>query len=167
MPIHEGYLSGCIGDIVALHARTYAQIAGFGAYFEAKVATELAEFVGHMPCEGKRMWLYHEDGRTKGSLIVDGAGEIAHLRWFVLDAKLREQGIGRQLIECAIQFIDARFSEAYLWTFSGLDAARHLYEANGFTLAQEQPGQQWGTQVTEQRFVRQRQWRDAGQPLTR
>lgn len=31
MTIHEGYLSGCIGDIVALHARTYAQIAGFGA----------------------------------------------------------------------------------------------------------------------------------------
>lgn len=67
MPIHESYLSGCIGDIVAVHARTQAQIAGFGAYFEAKVATELAEFVANMPCSSKRLWLYVEDGRAKGS----------------------------------------------------------------------------------------------------
>ncbi len=38
MPIHEGYLTGCIGDIVSLHARTCSQIAGFGAHFEAKIA---------------------------------------------------------------------------------------------------------------------------------
>jgi len=154
MPIHDGYITGCIGDIVALHARTYKQIAGFGAYFEAKVAAELAEFVGHLPCDGKRMWLYVDDGRTKGSLIADTDGQIVHLRWFVLDPELRSQGIGRQLLRHAVEFIDANFSEAYLWTFSGLDAARHLYEVNGFTLAEERVGQQWGTAVIEQRFVR-------------
>jgi len=36
----------------------------------------------------------------------------------------------------------------------GLDAARSLYERNGFTLADEYVGTQWGTPVTEQKFVR-------------
>ncbi len=42
----------------------------------------------------------------------------------------------------------------HLWTFRGLDAARRLYEANGFALVEEQPGRQWGEEVIEQRFVR-------------
>jgi GNAT superfamily N-acetyltransferase len=159
MPIHEGYITGCIGDIVSLHSHTYSQIAGFGAYFEAKVAAELAEFVGRLPCDSGRIWLYVEDGRVKGSLIADGEGEVVHLRWFVLDPDLRGHGIGRQLVQRAVEFIDANFSAAYLWTFSGLDAARHLYEANGFALAEERVGQQWGTQVIEQRFERARRQR--------
>ena len=39
-------------------------------------------------------------------------------------------------------------------TFKGLDAARHLYEAAGFKLAEESEGRQWGSVVVEQRFVR-------------
>ena len=39
-------------------------------------------------------------------------------------------------------------------TFRGLDAARKLYEAYGFALAEEWPGRQWGKQMFEQRFVR-------------
>lgn len=73
MSIHEGYRPGCIGDIVALHARTYARIAGFGVFFEAKVAAELAEFVGRLPSDNKRMWLYLEDDRIKGSLVPRNA----------------------------------------------------------------------------------------------
>jgi hypothetical protein len=38
-------------------------------------------------------------------------------------------------------------------TFEGLDAARHLYEKNGFRLAEQQRGIQWGREVNEQRFV--------------
>ena len=42
-----------------------------------------------------------------------------------------------------------------LWTFAGLDAARHLYESQGFALVEEQEGARWGRVVREQRFVRQ------------
>ena len=41
-------------------------------------------------------------------------------------------------------------------TFSGLHAALHLYEENGFVLAEERLGNQWGKDVREQRFVRRR-----------
>jgi len=40
----------------------------------------------------------------------------------------------------------------YLWTFKGLNAAKHLYEKNGFKLVKQFKGMQWGTEVNEQRF---------------
>ena len=55
------------------------------------------------------------------------------------------------------EFCDRRkFAETHPWTFRGLDAARHLYEAHGFVLAEERSGKQWGKTVMEQRFVRRR-----------
>ncbi|HTR05900.1 MAG TPA: bifunctional helix-turn-helix transcriptional regulator/GNAT family N-acetyltransferase [Paraburkholderia sp.] len=154
----EGYRPGCIGDIAALHARFYAANWGFGAYFEKKVATELAEFASTLPAEGKALWLAVERERILASLAIDGHGSgasgTAHLRWFIVDDSLRGTGIGRQLMAHAMQFVDAHYAETYLWTFKGLDAARHLYESFGFRLAEESEGNQWGTKVTEQRFVR-------------
>ncbi|WP_322045514.1 helix-turn-helix domain-containing GNAT family N-acetyltransferase [Paraburkholderia sp. J67] len=155
--ILEGYRPGCIGDIASLHARYYAQHWHFGAFFEQRVATELAAFAAALPATGKALWLGVENGRTLASLAIDGDPQtgIAHLRWFIVDDSLRGSGIGRQLMTQAMRFVDAQgFSETYLWTFKGLDAARHLYESFGFALAQEAEGAQWGTTVTEQRFSR-------------
>jgi len=44
------------------------------------------------------------------------------------------------------------YDSVYLWTFQGLDSARHLYEKYGFSLSEERTGEQWGSIVTEQRF---------------
>lgn len=154
--ILEGYQPGCIGDIASLHARFYSEHWGFGAFFEQKVATALAEFAGALPADGKALWLYAEKGRSLASLAIDGNDEtgIAHLRWFIMDDSLRGSGVGRQMMSHAMSFVDERFSETYLWTFKGLDAARHLYESFGFQLTGESEGAQWGTKVIEQRFSR-------------
>lgn len=154
--ILEGYQPGCIGDIASLHARFYSDAWGFGPVFEQKVATELAGFAATLPADGKALWLYSENGRALASLAIDGNNEtgVAHLRWFIVDESLRGSGVGRQLMANAMQFVDQRFSETYLWTFRGLDAARHLYESFGFRLASESEGTQWGTKVVEQRFTR-------------
>ena len=154
--IVEGYQPGCIGDIASLHARFYSEHWGFGAFFEQKVATGLAGFVDTLPADGKALWLYVENGRSLASLVIDGNDEtgVAHLRWFIVDDSLRGSGVGRQLMARAMKFVDERFSETYLWTFKGLDAARHLYESFGFQLTEESEGTQWGTKVVEQRFSR-------------
>lgn len=157
-PIHEGYVPGCIGDVASLHARYYAQASGFGVYFERKVATELAAFAEGLPAEGKNIWLYIEGGKTLASIVIDGdlAASQAHLRWFIVDDSLRGMGVGRALLDRALSFADTHYRETYLWTFKGLDAARHLYEAAGFSLTKESEGRQWGNVVVEQRFLRRR-----------
>ena len=52
----------------------------------------------------------------------------------------------------AMNFCRTRFASAYLHTFAGLDAARHLYEQHGFVLTDERPTTAWGPSVLEQRF---------------
>jgi len=156
--IHDGYVPGCIGDVASLHARYYAQTSGFGVYFERKVASELAAFAEGLPAEGKGIWLYVDGGRVLASIVIDGdlAKRQAHLRWFIVDDALRGMGVGRALLERALAFADAHYDETYLWTFKGLDAARHLYESAGFVLTDESEGRQWGSVVVEQRFLRRR-----------
>ncbi|HTD03682.1 GNAT family N-acetyltransferase [Undibacterium sp.] len=160
LEIHCGYLPGAIGRIAEMHALYYSRAVGFGQYFESKVASGLAEFTGRLerPCNG--LWLALQDGKIAGSIAIDGedSGEnIAHLRWFILSDQIRGSGFGRKLLSDAIRFCDQQqFTETHLWTFSGLDAARKLYEAEGFSLAQQYTASQWGKEMIEQRFVRPR-----------
>ena len=44
----KGYVPGTIGRIAELHALYYSREWGFGKFFEAKVATELSEFVSRL-----------------------------------------------------------------------------------------------------------------------
>lgn len=155
--ITEGYAPGCIGRIAQLHATYYAAASGFGVEFEAKVAREFAEFVLSFKPGRDGIWLAQGQD-IEGSVVIDGAhaeDEGAHLRWFITSDAVRGQGIGRQLLAQALAFADAcKYRRVYLWTFAGLGAARHLYEAHGFRLVHEQPGAQWGKVVIEQRFER-------------
>lgn len=158
LAVTEGWAPGCIGRIAQLHAEHYSAASGFGLAFEAKVARELAGF-----CEQARpgrdgLWLAQTGGAIEGSVVIDGAHAAdagAHLRWFITSPTLRGKGAGRQLLARALAFADGcGYRRTYLWTFEGLDTARHLYEALGFRLVQQRPGQQWGTLVQEQRFER-------------
>ena len=87
-------------------------------------------------------------------MTIDGAGaEGARLRWFIVEPGLQGRGIGRSLLAEALAFCrTAGHRRVHLHTFAGLDAARHLYEAFGFRLAEEQEGSRWGLPVSEQRF---------------
>jgi GNAT superfamily N-acetyltransferase len=77
----------------------------------------------------------------------------AHLRWFIVSDAWRGKGAGRRLIHTALSFCRNRgYAQVHLWTFEGLNAARHLYEQAGFKLVEEHRGTQWGTGVNEQRF---------------
>ena len=155
--ITEGYAPGCIGRIAQLHASYYSATSGFGAEFEAKVARELAEFCQSYKEGRDGIWLASGHG-IEGSVAIDGShaqDEGAHLRWFITSEALRGQGVGTQLLAQALKFADGRgYRRTYLWTFAGLNAARHLYESHGFCLAHEGQGAQWGKSVTEQRYER-------------
>jgi DNA-binding MarR family transcriptional regulator/GNAT superfamily N-acetyltransferase len=157
-----GYQPGIIGRVVEMHANYYARTTGFGAFFESKVASGMAEFAGRLDRPVNQIWSVMDDGgRIVGSIAIDGedlGDNSAHLRWFIVDDGQRGGGVGRLLLTEALSFCDAiGFGKTRLWTFKGLDAARKLYEANGFILENEQSGQQWGTEVTEQIFVRHSQ----------
>jgi len=154
--IQRGYVPGSIGRIAELHGTYYHEHWGFGAFFEAKVAGELAEFMGRYDDQLDSLWTALLGGNIEGSIAIDGihAGDRgAHLRWFIVSASLQGGGIGSSLMGKAMRFCRNRgYKRIYLLTFEGLDPARHLYEKNGFTLMEQRRGSMWGTEVNEQRF---------------
>ena len=104
LTIHQGYLPGCIGRIVELHARYYRESTGFGLPFESKVARELAAFCDAYAGERDGLWLALRDGHIEGSIAIDGsrAGQDgAHLRWFITSDQLRGTGVGTALLTAA------------------------------------------------------------------
>lgn len=153
----EGYLPGAIGRITELHAEYYTKHWGFGLYFEAKVACELAAFLNRYEQGRDGFWCVTRRGRIEGGITIDGieaAEEGAHLRWFILAGDLTGSGLGHRLVQTALNFCrSADYKTVYLWTFEGLDAARHLYEKYGFRLDCENKGVQWGKPVIEQKFI--------------
>lgn len=156
--IVSGYLPGFTGRTLEMHMQYYSRTVGFGAFFEAAVGAALADLAGRLSHPLNQTWSALSDGRIVGSVSIDGEtlGENrAHLRTFIIDDSVRGSGVGRQLLNRAVSFCDEQgFDETHLWTFKGLDAARHLYESVGFTLAEEQPGTQCGQLMTEQLFIR-------------
>ena len=155
--IHRGYLPGSIGRVAELHGSYYHQHWGFGQFFEAKVARELAEFIGLYDEKRDGFWTASLAERIEGSITIDGLhaeSEGAHLRWFIVSDVLRGTGIGNRLIVEAINFSrKCGYPRVFLWTFEGLNPARHLYEKMGFKLVEECTGNQWGREVNEQRFI--------------
>lgn len=160
LKIVQGYLPGMIGRIAEMHGSYYAREHNFGRFFEAKVASGLAEFSGRLDKPCNQIWLAVLNDRIVGSVAIDGEdleqGQ-AHLRWFIIDDGCRGHGAGKKLLNEAILFCDSvGFSAVHLWTLNKLTTARRLYESFGFTLAKEWEGDQWGSLITEQQFTRRR-----------
>ncbi len=156
--VQTGGHPGAIGRIAQMHGHYYATRHGSPVQFEAIVASGLSDFACRLDHPKNELWLALSGERILASLAIDGEdlgpGQ-AHLRWFFVDDALRGTGLGRHLLQSAIGFCeDQGFEEIILWTFRGLDAARHLYESEGFTLIEEKPGTQWALEVQEQCFRR-------------
>jgi len=150
------YMPGLLGRITELHAGYYHRRWGFDLFFEAKVAVELAEFLKHFESTRDGLWAAMRDERIIGAIAVSGrdAGTIgARLRWLIVAPPCQGRGYGKRLMSAAMDFCrQARFSRIYLTTFAGLDAARYLYEREGFRVIAEQEGAHWGKTVREQTF---------------
>ncbi|GAA6165719.1 helix-turn-helix domain-containing GNAT family N-acetyltransferase [Pelagimonas sp. KU-00592-HH] len=156
----QGYYPGVIASVVGLHASYYASNFGFGAIFERKVAAEMSEFMGRIESSVNTTFSAYIGETLLGSVSLDGEDledGASHLRWFIVSPESQGMGVGKLLLEKATSFVDtAAFDRTRLWTFKGLDAARHLYEKYGFELVHEERGKQWGTEVVEQEFERKR-----------
>ena len=150
------YIPGAIGKVVGLHATYYARGWGFGLFFEAMVATELASFLSRFDERHDRFWIAVHSQRIVGSITIDGsevATKGAHLRWFILDPDYQGKGIGNQLMGEAMRFCEEKkIQRVQLSTFAGLESARHLYEKWGFKLVGEYESETWGVRVREQKF---------------
>jgi len=144
---------GDVGYITYLHGILYAPEQGWDQTFDAYVAIPLAEFArSRLP--GQCVWIVEDGERIVGSLaIVKFSEREAQLRWLLLDPEVRGQGIGRRLVEEALDFCrDAGYSSVFLWTVNTLPVAAKLYQSVGFRKTEELTHELWGRTVTEVKY---------------
>ncbi len=152
----HGYYPGVVGKITEIHAIYYHEHWGFDVSFETQVGRELSIFVSEFDEDRDGFWVATANGKFAGSAAIDGHSadtEGARLRWFIVDPEFQNAGLGQELISHAVEFCKKKkYSNVFLWTFEGLDAARWLYERQNFRLSETHDADQWGQQIKVQKF---------------
>ncbi|MGP4081544.1 bifunctional helix-turn-helix transcriptional regulator/GNAT family N-acetyltransferase [Pseudalkalibacillus sp. R45] len=147
------FKAGDVGYIAHLHGRLYDETYKFGKMFEYYVMRGLTEFM--IDTDGGELWITEVNGELVGSIAITKSSDmVAQLRWFVLDEKYQGMGIGKKLMETALNFCkEKHYQHVFLWTVSTLDAARYLYQKYDFKLTEEKPNEEWtGTKLIEERW---------------
>ena len=135
---------GDLGRIVTLHGEVYEPLQGFGLKFEAYVAKTIAEYVLDNEARG-RVWLAERDGILIGcTAIALRNNSVGQLRWVLVDPSARGIGLGRRLVETAIDYCrDSGCETVYLESTDGLTESQTLYEALGFDLISSDVEELW------------------------
>jgi GNAT superfamily N-acetyltransferase len=152
----HGYYPGVVGKIIESHAVYYFENWGFDVTFETQVGRELSEFVSNFDKNRDSLWVVTRQKKFGGALAIDARQAVTEgvrLRWFIVEPKFQNIGIGKSLIRKAVEFCKKkRYPKVYLWTFKGLESARRLYEAADFRLCEESDVLQWGQNIKEQKY---------------
>lgn len=144
---------GDMGWIVHRHGVLYARAYGWNEEFEAMVARICADFLGNYNPKRERCWIAEMDGEIVGSvmLVQDGAADVARLRVLLVEPEARGLGLGARLVEECVKFARrCGYRRIRLWTYSALEAARRIYEKNGFEIVAEEKRRDFGRRLTGQ-----------------
>ena len=145
---------GELGTVVARHMEFYSKQYAFDASFESYLFEGMARFLKNRENGMGQAWVATNGGSVVGSIAIDHVEErVAQLRWFLVEPEFRGMGVGRRLMEEALDFCRINlYHRIFLWTFSELRNARHLYEMYGFSPTEEVTHTIWGRELTEERW---------------
>lgn len=98
------------------------------AWTEAMVADSLAQSYNHL-------WLAENDMDTPcGYLLANILGDETELLRIAVNPECRKDGIGQMLMETYLAYVQTIAVRGLLEVRHGNDAAKHLYENNGYHL---------------------------------
>ncbi len=147
---------GDLGWVIHRHGVIYAAEYGWDGTFEAMVARVAAEFIEtHDPiCE--RCIIAERDGVIFGSAVVVRKNDTtAKLRLVYVEPTTRGTGLGRRLVDTALQFArDAGYTRMTLWTNDVLIPARRLYESLGFAMTASEAYRGFGQDLVGETWER-------------
>ena len=144
---------GDAGYIIYLHGWIYAQEYNYSTVFEAYVAKSFYDFLIHYDPAKDRLWVAEHDQKIVGCVGIVDRGERAQLRWFLLHPDARGIGLGKRLLQSAIDYCRARhFKTIYLATTDDLTQAIGMYTKAGFVQTTEKPNEGWRANLKELEF---------------
>jgi ribosomal protein S18 acetylase RimI-like enzyme len=140
---------GDMGYIIYMHGNLYHDLCGYDRNFERYVARELDEFLEQYDPETDRIWLAERQGQIIGTMVIQGrSGQVAQLRYFLIDPQARGVGLGKRLMKEAMDFCRQKnYTHVYLLTTEELGTAGELYRRHGFRVTKRQETILWGQNV--------------------
>lgn len=147
---------GDMGWVVERHGSLYAQEYDWDERFEGLVARITADFIDHFDPAREQCWIADRDGERLGCvfLVKDAdAIQTARLRLLLVEPCARGIGLGRDLVQHCTAFArSAGYQRITLWTNSVLDAARQIYQSEGYRLISENPHHSFGKNLIGQNW---------------
>jgi len=152
--VQHRFEPGDLGTLIHIHGIQNLRDYGFNEIHEAYCARIATDFMLNPDPRRARVWLTRKDGAINGSVFIcELPGDVAQLRLLFVDVSARGLGLGRWLVEEAVQYCrDAGFKSIFLWTVEGLDRAKTVYTSLGFTVTETKPNQHWREQAREVRY---------------
>lgn len=144
-----------IAWITRVHQQHYSQVEGFDEGFNDAVSSAIERFYSHQNTLIDRAFLLQVNQQPAGCLFCQSVDTTtARLKLFFLDAPLRGKGLGRDLLNHALQHIRAAGRKKVLVsTYSAHEAACALYRRSGFSVIEEKAVKAYGRQLTEQSWL--------------
>ena len=145
--------SGDLGSVICMHGVLYGKEYNFGIQFETYVAKGLCEFTEKYDPRRNRVWVCEHSNKMIGFLLLMDRGEVAQLRYFLIEPEYRGIGLGSKLMRLYMAFLrECGFKGADLWTTDELKTATFLYQRVGFKLTEEKESTAFGKLLMEQRY---------------
>lgn len=145
---------GDMGWVVWRHGMYYAREFGWNEEFEALVARLTADFIQQFKPNWERCWIAEQDGHNVGCIFLTQDDPItARLRMLYLEPSVRGAGLGKRLVtECVETARKLGYWQMRLWTNARLDAARNLYQQQGFRKVGEETSLSFGKMETHEHW---------------
>ena len=103
--------------------------------------------------ENDRLWCAEHNGNIIGCIGIVSCEERAKLRWFLIAPHYRSIGLGKKLLQEALDFVKAKnYKSVYLDTTNDLDKAISMYKRIGFVKKLEKANNSWREGLTELEF---------------
>jgi DNA-binding MarR family transcriptional regulator/GNAT superfamily N-acetyltransferase len=146
--------AGEFGLLVSRQAQLFASMHGWDHTFEARLASQVAQFAKGHDVRRENCWIAEQDGLIVGSaLLATEEEKQAHVRMLYVEPDVRRLGIGTQLIsECTRFAKRAGYGTLSVESESSLDEARRLFLHAGFALASATPERRFGRELVIERW---------------
>lgn len=149
--------AGEIGWVVHRHGVLYAAEYGWDWTFEALVAKVAGQFIENFDPTHDRCCVADVDGAVVGSAFVvrSETPNVAKLRLVYVEPAMRGSGLGRALVETAMDFArQAGYTRMTLWTNDVLEPARRLYQRLEFQKIASEPYRGFGRDLVGETWER-------------
>lgn len=144
-----------IDFIISRQLNLYKIEYGFTSeIWKAYVTDGVHQLVDQFDAEKDCVYILEANGNLSGCIAITHIDDAtAQLRFFFIEPTLRGVGAGNTLINMALSFCrEKKYKHVFLWTFSRLEPARHLYSKKGFRMTETHENSEWGETVLEERW---------------